>query len=126
MKILTIIVRVLVGLLLLFASITYFFNLMPPQPEMTGSIKTFNEGIGASVYMMPLVKSLELICGLAFITGRFVALANIVILPITVNILLINIFMAPEGLPMALPLFIFNLFLIYRYWSNYWGVFAAK
>lgn len=126
MKILTIIVRILVGLLLLFASVTYFLKLMPAQPEITGSLKTFNDGLGASVYIMPLVKTIELICGLAFVTGRFVALANIVILPITVNIVLINVFLAPEGLPMGLPLFIGNLFLIYRYWSNYWGVFAAK
>lgn len=125
MKILTIIVRVLVGLLLLFASVTYFFKLMP-QPEMTGGIKTFNEGMNASVYMFPLVKTIELLCGLAFVTGRFVALANIVILPITLNILLVNYFLAPDGLPIATALFLCNLFLIYRYWGNYWALFAAK
>ena len=126
MKILTIIVRVLVGLLLLFASVTYLFKIGPVPPEATGNMKIFNDGIEASGYMMPLVKVLELICGLAFVTGRFVALANLVILPITINIFLVHLFMLPDGLTIAAPLLIANIFLIFRYWSNYWSVFAVK
>ncbi|PWB22840.1 DoxX family membrane protein [Flavobacterium sp. HTF] len=122
MKIATIIVRVLIGLLLLFASISFFFKLAP-EPEVTGNFKAFNMGLVASTYLLPLAKSIELLCGIAFITGRFVTLANILILPITINILFINYFMAPEGLPIAGLLFLANLFLIYRYWDNYRSVF---
>ncbi|MBP1222705.1 DoxX family membrane protein [Flavobacterium sp. 1355] len=122
MKIATIIVRVLIGLLLLFASISFFFKLAP-EPEVTGNFKAFNMGLVASTYLLPLAKSIELLCGIAFITGRFVTLANILILPITINILFINYFMAPEGLPIAALLFLANLFLIYRYWDNYRSVF---
>ena len=124
MKIATIIVRVLIGLLLLFASISFFFKLAP-EPEVTGNFKAFNMGLVASTYLLPLAKSIELLCGIAFITGRFVTLANILILPITINILFINYFMAPEGLPIAALLFLANLFLIYRYWDNYRSVFRA-
>src|SRR3954468_3161859 len=124
MKIATIIIRVLIGLLLLFASISYFFHLMP-EPETTGNFKAFNVGLMASTYLMPLAKSIELLCGIAFVTGRYVTLANILILPITVNILFINYFLAPEGLPIAAVLFLANLFLIYRYWDNYKSVFTA-
>jgi hypothetical protein len=53
-----------------------------------------------------------------------VTLANILILPITINILFINYFLAPEGLPIAVLLFLGNLFLIYRYWDNYKTVFT--
>jgi putative oxidoreductase len=123
MKIATIIVRVLIGLLLLFASISYFFHLTP-EPETTGNFKAFNVGLMASTYIMPLAKSIELLCGIAFVTGRYVTLANILILPITVNILFINYFLAPEGLPIAALLFLANLFLIYRYWDNYKSVFT--
>lgn len=123
MKIATIIVRVLIGLLLLFASISYFFHLTP-EPETTGNFKAFNVGLMASTYIMPLAKSIELLCGIAFVTGRYVTLANILILPITVNILFINYFLAPEGLPIAVLLFLANLFLIYRYWDNYKSVFT--
>ncbi|OXG09708.1 DoxX-like protein [Flavobacterium araucananum] len=123
MKIATIIVRVLIGLLLLFASISYFFHLAP-EPETTGNFKAFNVGLMASTYIMPLAKSIELLCGIAFVTGRYVTLANILILPITVNILFINYFLAPQGLPIAALLFLANLFLIYRYWDNYKSVFT--
>jgi uncharacterized membrane protein YphA (DoxX/SURF4 family) len=124
MKIITIIIRTLIGLLLLFASITYFFNLIP-QPEVTGSFKTFQEGIKASVYIMPLAKTVELVCGLAYISGKFMKLANILLVPVSLNILFINIFLAPEGTPIALFLLIGNLFMIYKDWDSYKGLFAA-
>src|SRR5690606_8351054 len=123
MKIATIIVRVLIGLLLLVSSVGYFFHLFP-EPETTGNFKAFNIGLVASTYLLPLAKSIELLCGIAFLTGRFVTLANILILPITANILFINYFLAPEGLPIAVLLFLANLFLIYRYWDNYKSVFT--
>ncbi|CAA9200889.1 DoxX family membrane protein [Flavobacterium collinsii] len=123
MKIATIIVRVLIGLLLLFASLSFFFKLAP-EPETTGDFKAFNMGLVASTYLLPLAKSIELLCGIAFVTGRYVTLANILILPITVNILFINYFLAPQGLPLAVLLFLANLFLIYRYWDNYKSVFT--
>ncbi|KIA97554.1 MULTISPECIES: hypothetical protein [unclassified Flavobacterium] len=125
MKIATIIIRTLIGLLLLFASISFFFHLMPAEPAANDNFKAFNSGLVASTYLMPLAKSIELICGIAFVTGRFVTLANILILPITINILFINYFMSPENLPIAALLFLGNIFLIYRYWDNYKTVFTA-
>jgi len=70
MKIVTIIIRSLIGLLLLFASISYFLHLFP-EPPLTGNLKIFNDGIKASGYLMPLVKTIELTCGLSFIIGKF-------------------------------------------------------
>lgn len=125
MKIATLIIRTLIGFLLLFASISYFFNLMP-EPEVNGNFKAFNLGLVASTYLMPMAKTVELLCGLAFVSGRYVTLANILILPITLNILFINYFMTPEGMPIAVLLFLGNLFLIYRHWDNYKSLFVAK
>ncbi len=71
MKITRIIIRLLLGSLLLFASVPYFLNLFP-QPELTSSMKTFNDGIYASVYLMPLIKAIELICGILFLANRFI------------------------------------------------------
>jgi putative oxidoreductase len=112
MKKAAIILRSLMGLLFLFASITYLFKLITPPP-LTGAMKIFNDGLEASVYMMPTVKVIELICGLAFVSGRFVPLATILISPIIVNIVLVHAFLAPEGLPAAIFLVIANIFLAY-------------
>ena len=125
MKIATIIIRTLIGLLLLYASMSFFLKLAP-EPEVTGNFKAFNVGLVASTYILPLAKSIELLCGLAFVTGRYVTLASILILPITINILFINFFLSPEGIPVAMFLFIGNLFLIYTHWENYKGLFVAK
>ena len=125
MKIAVIIVRILVGLMFLFASITYFFNLIP-VPEMTGKMKTFNEGLAASGYIVTVVKTFELLCGIAFVSGRFVPLAVVVIFPIAVNIVLVHAFLAPEGLPIAIPLFLGILFLAYAHREKYAPLFASK
>ena len=47
MKIVTIIVRVLIGLFLLFASISYFLKLTP-EPVTTGDFKAFQLGLVVS------------------------------------------------------------------------------
>lgn len=125
MKIAVIIVRVLMGLLFLMSSVVVLFNLVP-QPEMQGDVKVFNEGMAASRYLMPLIKVTELICAIAFLSGRFVPLASVVIFPITVNVLLFHAFLAPEGLPVAILLFLGNLFLAYAYRKNYTSLLAAK
>ena len=85
MKIAVIIVRTLMGLLFLFASIVVLFKLVE-QPEQTGNVKLFMDGVNATGYLMPLIKVTELICGLAFVTGYFVPLASVLIAPIIINI----------------------------------------
>lgn len=118
MRIATIIIRSLMGLLFLFASLTFLFKLITPPP-LTGAIKVFNDGLDASVYLMPTVKIIELLCGLAFVSGRFVPLATILISPIIVNIVLVHAFMAPEGLPVAIFLVLANSFLAYVHHEDY-------
>jgi len=125
MKIAQIVVRSLMGLMFVFASVTYFLHLMP-QPEMTGAMKEFNEGLMASVYLMPTVKTIELICGLALLAGRFIPLVTILLAPILVNIFCVHAFMAPEGLPVAILMGLGNLFLAYCHREAYRPLFKSK
>jgi uncharacterized membrane protein YphA (DoxX/SURF4 family) len=125
MKIATLIVRTLIGLLLLFASVSFFLKLVP-EPVTTGDFKAFQVGLIASTYLMPLAKAIELLCGISYVSNRYVTLANIAILPVTLNILLINIFLSPENIPIGLFVFLGNLFMIYRHWDNYKPLFKAK
>lgn len=118
MKIAVIVVRILLGALLLFSSISFFFK-FGPQPTLEGNLKLFTDGMLASGYLMYLVKILELICGLAFVLGRFVPLANVVIFPVVVNIFLIQVFIAPEGLLIGALLLLGSLFLAYAYRDTY-------
>lgn len=124
MKIITTIVRILLGALFIYASMMFFLK-MAPETETTGDFKIFNSGIIASKYIMPLAKALELLAGIAFISNRFVALANLVILPVSINIFMINFFLNPAFLPVGIFILVANLFLIYRYWDHYKGLFQA-
>ena len=126
MKILMIVLRTLMGALFIFVSILFFFHLYGKQPELKGTAKAFNDGLVASVYLMPLIKSIELICGILFVIGRFVPLATVVIFPIVVNILMYHAYIAPSGVPLAAILLVINLFLAFYYRKNYAGLLAAK
>lgn len=127
MKIAIIIVRVLIGLLFVFGSVTYFLNLVP-QPELTGKVKIFMEGLSAATYLFPLVKSIELICGIAFLFGRFVPLACILISPIIVNIFLVHVFVDPSGFGIGVGTFlvIANFFLASANWDKFKPLLEAK
>lgn len=120
-----IIVRTLMGLLFLFGSITYFLNLVP-QPELQGSMKTFNEGLAASGYFFTLLKITELVCGLMLVTGRFVPLALVILSPIIINILMVHLFLDLRGLPIAIFLVVANIFLAYCYWDAFRQLLTPK
>jgi putative oxidoreductase len=125
MKIAMLIVRTLVGLLFIMSSATYFLNLAP-QPELTGNMKLFNEGLAASGYFMTLLKATELVCGLLLVFGRLVPLALVVLAPIVINILMVHIFLEPTGLPIAIILVAATAFLAYSYRRNFECLFADR
>lgn len=119
------IVRTLMGLLFLFASIVVLLNLVP-KPELTGTVKTFNDGIDSVGYFIPMLKVTELLCGLAFITGFYVPLATVVIAPIILNIFMFHAFVDHAGLPVAIFLVLANIFVAYCYRDSYKGLLRAK
>jgi putative oxidoreductase len=125
MKIAMIIVRTLMGLLFLFASIAVLFNLIP-KSELTGAVKTFNEGMDAAPYFIKLLKVTELLCGLSFVTGYFVPLATILIAPIIIHIFLFHLFLDTTGLPVAIFLVLANIFVAYFYRDAYRPLVSAK
>ena len=125
MKIAMIVVRTLLGLLFLFASVTYFFNLITPPP-MEGPIKIFNEGLAASGYFFTLLKATELICAVLLIAGRFVPLALVILSPIIINILMVHLFLDRTGLPIAIFVVAAAAFLAYGYREAFRPLFVSK
>ncbi|WP_121245461.1 DoxX family protein [Mucilaginibacter phyllosphaerae] len=125
MKIAMIIVRTLMGLFLLFASVSYFFNLMKAPAVMPEEVITYNKGI-AVAHILTIVKSIELLCGLLLVIGRFATLATILIFPITVNIVLFHAYADPANIGGGIVLLVFNLFMAYYYRKNYAPLFSFK
>lgn len=125
MKIAVIVVRVLMGLMFLNASIGYFFDLYPAPAEMPKDLITYMTGISV-VYLMPIVKTIELISAISFLAGRYVSLFLVVLFPITVNILLLHTITDPATSGIAIALFAAHVFLLFAYRKHYSGMFAAR
>lgn len=125
MRIATIIVRLLLGGMMLFASLAYFFQFGPEQPKPTGDLATLMAGFMASKYIFPVAKSIELIAGLTLISGKFMKIGLIILLPITINIFLIHVVVTKTDILMAAAILLANLFLIYANWNSYKHLFTA-
>lgn len=127
MKIVMIIFRTLMGLLFVFSAITFFLNLVP-TPPLEGPIKALFEGLTAANYFFPLLKATELVCGLLFVSGRFVPLATVVIAPVIINIFCVNILVNPAmpGPPIAIFLVIANCLVAWYYRAAYKPLFTTR
>src|SRR5687768_10837104 len=78
--------RVLLGLLFAFASVSYFFNLIPPPSEpMPDALAAFTGGLVATGYMFPLIKGTELVAAALLLSNRWVPLALALLAPVVVN-----------------------------------------
>ncbi len=118
MKIATLIVRILLGAFMVFASVTYFFNLIEAEAP-TGNLLTFMTGIMASKYLLPLAKATELIVGISLLSGKFTKVALLALLPISINIFFIHTVTQVSEVPVAIFVLGANLFLIYTHWDSY-------
>jgi putative oxidoreductase len=90
------IIRVLAGLLLFVSGLNKFFPMMP-VPEHNEAASAFLGALAASGYVFPIVGFVEAACGAAFVAGRFVALAAVVLAPISVNIVLVHAVLDSSG-----------------------------
>lgn len=93
--------RVLFGLLFFASGLAGLLNLVPPPPDMPQNLKTFMDGMMATTYFMPLLKTTEMVCGLLLMLGQFVPLSLVILAPIVLNIFFVHAFMAPSGLALA-------------------------
>ena len=118
MKIVKTILSTLFGLMFLNAGVDKFLHYMP-MPEMPAEMMKINEAFGTIVWLMPLVGAIEILGGLLFIFPKTRALGAIVILPITTGIILHNAVFMPEGLAIAGPFFLINLWMIGDNWEKY-------
>lgn len=110
MKWVTLAARLLMGLIFLGSGIAFFFTTPPP---MEGPIADFFKGMAATGYFFYLLKGTEIVCGALLLSGFFVPLALVILAPVVLNIFLVHTFMMPQGLPMAVLLGVFEIYLAF-------------
>lgn len=109
--------RLLLGVIFFVFGLNGFLGFLP-APPLEGPAAGFIGALAASGYMFPFIKGTEVLVGLALLANRFVALALVVLAPISLNILLFHTFLAPAlGLPLVIVAA--QLFLAWFHRSTY-------
>jgi putative oxidoreductase len=121
MKVLTIVVRILLGLIFVVFGSNAFLHFLPmplPPQNLAGDyLRVFV----ASGYIY-VVATLQIVGGLLLLIGRFVPLGLTILGAIIVNILVFHTLMAPEGFPVALVVTALELFLLWQYRAAFAGL----
>jgi len=109
------IIRVLLGAVLLVSGLNKFFAFIPEPPHGAAGA-AFIAALVRTGYMMPLVGAVEVVCGTAFVVGRFVPLAALLFAPVAINLILFDGALDPAH---GGPGLLVGAATIYLLWANF-------
>ena len=115
---LTMVLRLLLGLILLVFGANKFFNFLP-MPPMEGAPGEFMGALGKTGYMFPLIALTEIVAGVLLLLNKWKGLALIFAAIISVNIVLFHLALAPAGIALAAVVAVLNIILIYANWHKF-------
>ena len=120
----TMVARYLLGVLFLVfggngLAMVFFGGGFLPMPEPSPQMATVMGGFFGAVYLIPLVKILEVLAALLLLSGKYVNLAIVLLGPIVVNILGIHLFVDLSGAPMAVFILILWGILLRSRWNDF-------
>jgi uncharacterized membrane protein YphA (DoxX/SURF4 family) len=121
--------RVLLGLLFFVFGLDWFVHFMPQPKEMPpAGAMDFGGALMKTGYMMELVKGTEVIGGALLLANCFVPFALAILAPVIVNIVALNVILAPSGMGygMSVGLVVFELYLAWAYRSAFRPMLACR
>ena len=124
-RMVTAIVRVLLGMMFLFFGVVGFFNLMKPPADTPQEILTVLGALTNAGYMK-VVAGAEIIIGVLLLINRFVPLALALLAPIVVGIITFHVAMQPEGIVPGLVVLVLLLYLAWAYRGAFRPMLRAK
>src|SRR5882757_6149401 len=125
MKIVTLIARILLGLIFVVFGLNGFLNFLSMGPMPTGLAGQFIGALFQSHFYYVLA-AVQIVSGVLLLVDRFVPLALVLLGAVIVNILLYHVFMNPSGLPLAIFVAILWLIVFYRHRQYFSGVFVQR
>jgi len=126
-RVVTVIVRILLGLMLLVFGLNGFLNFLPrPSTPLPEGAMAFAGALMQSGYMFPLIFGTQLVVGILLLLNRYVPLALVLFAPFMVNSMAFHIFLEHSGLPMAAIFLAFEVGLIWAYRKAYGPLFTAR
>lgn len=124
MKILTLIARILLGLVFFVFGLNGFVGFIP-MPPLEGVAGAFIGALFTSHYLY-LISGVQLIAGVLLLINRFVPLALAMLAPVLANILTYHATMQPSGFPLAILTTILWMILVWRYRAHFTSLFVHK
>jgi putative oxidoreductase len=115
---LTMVLRLLLGLILLVFGANKFLQFIP-SPPMEGPPADFFGALFATGYMIPLIAITEIFAGVLLIINKWSGLALVLTAIISVNIVLFHLALAPAGIAAAAAVAVLNVVLIYANWKKF-------
>ncbi|HSQ45704.1 MAG TPA: DoxX family membrane protein [Lutibacter sp.] len=115
---LTMVLRLLLGLILLVFGANKFLQFIP-SPPMEGPSADFFSALFATGYMIPLIATTEIVAGVLLIINKWSGLALVLSAIISVNIVLFHLALAPAGIAAAAVVAVLNAVLIYANWKKF-------
>ena len=109
----------LFGLMFINAGLNKFFNYLPVPEDLPEDSRQMFTAMMQIGWLMPLIAIAEIIGGVLFIIPKVRALGAVILAPIMTGIMLTHLSIAPEGLPIALPLLAIYLWVIFENRNKY-------
>ncbi len=117
--------RLTLGFVFFVFGLNGFLNFLP-QPVPPERAMAFFGALAATGYMLPLIKSVEVVAGALLLSNRYVPLALALVAPNVVNIVLFHTVLAPAGLPIALFVLALEVFTAWSYRDSYAPMLRAR
>ena len=117
------VLRIVLGLALLFFGGNKLFGFMDPPPPPEAAIGYWT-ALSASKTMM-LVGIVELLAGLSLLLNKYAALMVLILMSVSVNAVLYHATLDPNGIVMGLALLVLNIAMLYAYKDKYKDILAG-
>ncbi len=125
MKIVTLVSRILLGLLFVVFGLNGFLHFIPQPPQPPGLARDYFMVMISSHYLL-LPFALQLVSGLLFLANRYIPFALVLVAPVIVNILMFHVLMLPAAIAPGLAATVFWLVVAYNVRSAFAGIFEPR
>ena len=125
MKIVTLIARLLLGLVFVVFGLNGFLNFLNMGPMPTGLAGQFMGALVLSHYYW-VIAALQILGGALLLVNRYVPLALVLLGPVIVNILLYHAFLNPTGVAFAVVVTILWFIVFYSQRHYFSGIFVPR
>ena len=125
MKIVTLIARILLGLIFVVFGLNGFLNFLSMGPMPSGLAGQFILALAMSHYFW-VVAALQVAGGALLLVNRFVALGLVLLGPVIVNILCYHALLNSSGVAPAIVVTILWFIVFYAHRQSFSGIFAQR